>query len=52
LGLFLGGGRGKGFFTKYSDYDVYLIVKNGMKSKYEKKYPWNEEFDFSIMTLK
>ncbi len=30
IGLFLGGGRGKGMITKYSDYDVYIIVKDGL----------------------
>jgi hypothetical protein len=30
IGLFLGGSRGKGRPTPHSDYDVYVIVKDGM----------------------
>jgi hypothetical protein len=30
IGLFLGGSRGKGLITQHSDYDVYIIVKDGM----------------------
>lgn len=30
MGLFLGGSRGKKMITPYSDYDVYIIVRDGM----------------------
>ena len=39
VGFFLGGSRGKGFETKYSDYDVYIIVKDNMIKEYRWKYP-------------
>ena len=29
IGFFLGGSRGKGFATEHSDYDVFVIVKDG-----------------------
>lgn len=39
LGFFLGGSRGKGFQTKYSDYDVYIIVNDDVVMEYKVKYP-------------
>lgn len=38
LGLYLSGSRGKGKETKYSDYDVELVVKDNIKDEYVKKY--------------
>ncbi|MFQ5986300.1 MAG: nucleotidyltransferase domain-containing protein [Thermoplasmata archaeon] len=30
LGFFLGGSRGKGLVTRHSDYDIYIVVKDGL----------------------
>lgn len=38
LGLYLNGSRGKGKETKYSDYDIEIVVKDIIKEKYVKKY--------------
>jgi hypothetical protein len=35
IGLFLGGSRGKGRPTPHSDYDVYIIVKDGLAAEVE-----------------
>jgi hypothetical protein len=35
IGLFLGGSRGKGLITSHSDYDVYIIVKDGLAAEVE-----------------
>jgi len=35
IGLFLGGSRGKGRPTPHSDYDVYVIVKDGLAAEVE-----------------
>ncbi len=42
VGFFLGGSRGKGFQTKYSDYDTYIIVKDNFISQYKEKYPFRK----------
>jgi hypothetical protein len=42
VGFFLGGSRGKGFQTKYSDYDTYIIVKDSFISQYKQKYPFRK----------
>ena len=51
IGFFLGGSRGKGFVTEHSDYDVYIIVKDGFLKSYMKllkeKFPIH---DFYIWT--
>ncbi|MHA2281581.1 MAG: nucleotidyltransferase domain-containing protein [Promethearchaeota archaeon] len=39
IGFFLGGSRGKGFQTEYSDYDTYIIVKDSIVKEYKKRYP-------------
>jgi hypothetical protein len=36
IGFFLGGSRGKGLVTEHSDYDVYIIVKDGLVESYVK----------------
>jgi len=54
LAFWLGGSRGKGFATQNSDYDLVMIVKPEVKSKYEKKYLKNfkdPNFDFFIRTF-
>lgn len=38
IGFVLGAGRGKGFATEYSDYDIIIIVPDEKISEYEKKY--------------
>ena len=39
IGFFLSGSRGKGFQTKYSDYDTYIIVKDIVVKEYKERYP-------------
>ena len=39
IGFFLGGSRGRGFQTKYSDYDTYIIVKDKAVKEYKERYP-------------
>ncbi|MFQ6123290.1 MAG: nucleotidyltransferase domain-containing protein [Candidatus Heimdallarchaeota archaeon] len=43
LGLFLSGSRGKGLTSKYSDYDVIMIVKDGKSESYKNKYQYVEK---------
>lgn len=38
VGLFLGGSRGKGRETKDSDYDTYVIVRDGVVKAFRRKY--------------
>ncbi|MHA2393351.1 MAG: nucleotidyltransferase domain-containing protein, partial [Promethearchaeota archaeon] len=42
IGFFLGGSRGKGFQTKYSDYDTYIIVEDNVVIDYKKRYPFRK----------
>ncbi|MHA1914624.1 MAG: nucleotidyltransferase domain-containing protein [Promethearchaeota archaeon] len=42
IGFFLGGSRGKGFQTKYSDYDTYIIVKDSVINQYKERYPFRK----------
>ena len=39
IGFFLGGSRGKGLHTEYSDYDTYIIVKDKLVKEYKERYP-------------
>jgi len=39
IGFFLVGSRGKGQEKEYSDYDVYIIVKDTVADDYKKEYP-------------
>ncbi|HME54523.1 MAG TPA: nucleotidyltransferase domain-containing protein [Candidatus Lokiarchaeia archaeon] len=39
IGFFLGGSRGKGLFTKYSDYDVVYVIDDDHVNEYKKRYP-------------
>lgn len=43
LGLFLSGSRGKGFETIHSDYDIVMIIANGLLGAYEERYPFYYE---------
>ena len=38
IGFILSGGRGKGFETKYSDYDTILVVSDDKEKEYQEKY--------------
>jgi hypothetical protein len=51
IGLVLGGSRGKGFATKYSDYDTYMVVKDDAFESYEKKFSGNA-WVFSLTNFK
>lgn len=54
LAFWLSGSRGKGIVTKYSDYDVTIIVEDKAKKEYEKKYVKefkDPEFDIAVRTL-
>ncbi|KKM89840.1 hypothetical protein LCGC14_1244630 [marine sediment metagenome] len=42
IGFFLGGSRGKGFQTAYSDYDTYIIVKDSIVKNYKERYPFRK----------
>ncbi|MHA2089124.1 MAG: nucleotidyltransferase domain-containing protein, partial [Promethearchaeota archaeon] len=39
IGFFLVGSRGRGFHTKHSDYDVYIIVGDNVTQVYKERYP-------------
>lgn len=49
IGFFLGGSRAKGFENKFSDYDVYIIVKDGKLKAYKKKYPFEKYKDMDLI---
>jgi hypothetical protein len=55
IGFILSAGRGKGFATENSDYDVLIIVpdekKEEYEEKYEKKYYSTEEIDIGVLSL-
>lgn len=49
LGLALVGGRGKGFVTENSDYDIYIITSENYLDEAKKKYPSTiKPFKFDI----
>lgn len=47
IGLFFIGSQGKDRSTKYSDYDIKIIVEEGVSSEYKKKYEESSE-NFNI----
>jgi len=55
IGFILSAGRGKGFVTENSDYDILIIVpddkRDEYKEKYEKKYYSTEEIDIGVFSL-
>jgi len=53
IGFLLGGSRGKGYQTKYSDWDARMIVKDGLGLNYRKKYEGIKfnNVDFSVLSL-
>nr|MDO8112609.1 hypothetical protein [Candidatus Sigynarchaeota archaeon] len=59
IGLFLGGSRGKGMPKPHSDYDVYIIVKDGMAASVESSlkgtnapfHEFSKENDIIVLTM-
>jgi len=53
VGFFLGGSRGKGTDNEFSDYDVYVIVKNGKAEFYKSRYAKiaDENFEFMVYSF-
>lgn len=49
VGFFLGGSRGKGIGNKFSDYDLYMIVKNDKTEFYKRKYGKIADENIEIM---
>lgn len=49
IGFFLGGSRAKGFENELSDYDVYIIVRDGKLKTYRKKYPFEKYKDIDLI---
>jgi predicted nucleotidyltransferase len=49
IGFFLGGSRGKGLSREYSDYDVYIIVKDVIADNYKTEYPKNRYKGLDLM---
>jgi hypothetical protein len=50
VGLFLGGSRGKGLPSEYSDYDVYLIVDKKV-GQYRRRFPLRRGDDPEVIVL-
>ena len=48
IGFFLNGSRGKNRETKYSDYDIEVIVKDRVINQYKRKYKNKNKFPFSF----
>ena len=53
IGFFLSGSRGKNRETKFSDYDIEIIVKDKVASQYKKKWKKKSKplFGFSVFSL-
>lgn len=53
IGFFLSGSRGKGLETKYSDYDIVIIVKDKVANIYKRKYKKKAKppFGFTVYSL-
>lgn len=51
IGLILVAGRGKGFVTEHSDYDVYMIVSDGKLEVAKEKYKSGNKVDIFLHTL-
>jgi hypothetical protein len=53
LGFFLGGSRGKGIITEYSDYDFVMLVKDDVLADYEERYrnPTDPKIEGWVVTL-
>jgi predicted nucleotidyltransferase len=50
IGMFLGGSRGKGLATEYSDYDVYLIVRRKV-GEYRRRFPLRHGDDPEVIVF-
>lgn len=48
IGFFLSGSRGKNCETKYSDYDIKVVVKDKVAKFYKKKYQKKNKFPFEF----
>jgi predicted nucleotidyltransferase len=53
IGFFLSGSRGKNKETKFSDYDIQVIIKNKVAKKYKERYAKKNEplFDFAVSSI-
>ena len=53
IAFWLGGSRGKGMVTEFSDYDCVMIVKDNLLDEYKKKYyaQKTDDIEFWIMTI-
>jgi len=53
VGLFLSGSRGKNRETKFSDYDIEIVVKDSVAKSYKKKYEKKNKppFGFSVFSI-
>src|SRR3989344_4843698 len=53
IGFWVGGSRGKGMVTQYSDYDCVVVVKDEVLDEYKKKYKEleDQDFEFWVKTL-
>lgn len=55
IGFVLGGGRGKGFSTDHSDYDISFIISDADRDeyveKYQKRYFSTEAIDIHVFSL-
>lgn len=53
IGFFLSGSRGKNRETKFSDYDIEVIVKDNVVKSYKKKYEKKNKppFGFSLLSI-
>ena len=53
IGFFLTGSRGKGLPTKYSDYDIMVIVKDSVEKKYKARYKKvsRPPFGFTVFSI-
>jgi hypothetical protein len=54
FGLFVHGSRGKGVITKYSDYDISIVVKDTALASYKKQFRGfgGHNFDLFVLTMK
>jgi predicted nucleotidyltransferase len=51
IGFFLGGSRAKGFETEYSDYDIFVVVKDDKFKHFLEKYAKIKHFDIDLMVF-
>ena len=53
IGFFLNGSRGKNQETKFSDYDIEVVVKDKVANQYKDKYKKKNKppFGFSVFSI-